>query len=294
MGRSVRSLLALTLALSCGAFAAPSAHACADADLPFSPAVRAQVEAAVLCLTNVERAAKSLPALKADKRLTAAAFGHSSDMAQQNYFSHTSLDGRTLGERVSATGYAWRSVGENIAAGYRTARSVMLGWMTSKGHCVNILREAWTGLGVGVAAGGGSYGVWWTQNFGRVAGGGGADSSATASCPHSKLAPAVSGGSDRKVGCIAAGCRRLKLQPLQRRKGMKLRVRGSISGPASCRRVSFAVKRGKRTLTTRKKLCKSRFVVTLKIPRVRGSVRGSARVSVRAGAGLNAVRKLRL
>src|SRR5215218_8024099 len=49
-------------------------------------------------------------------RLTIAAEGHSQDMAAKNFFSHTSADGRTLADRVSATGYAWSSLGENIAA----------------------------------------------------------------------------------------------------------------------------------------------------------------------------------
>src|SRR5204863_3708451 len=51
-------------------------------------------------------------------KLTLAAEGHSQDMAAKNYFSHTSADGRTLADRVDATGYAWSSLGENIAAGY--------------------------------------------------------------------------------------------------------------------------------------------------------------------------------
>ena len=50
--------------------------------------------------------------------LTLAAYGHSKDMADRNYFDHTSLDRRVLSDRINATGYAWSSIGENIAAGY--------------------------------------------------------------------------------------------------------------------------------------------------------------------------------
>ena len=56
-------------------------------------------------------------------------------MATQNYFSHTSADGRTLADRINATGYAWSALGENIAAGYPSVNAVVDGWMASDGHC---------------------------------------------------------------------------------------------------------------------------------------------------------------
>ena len=40
------------------------------------------------------------------------------DMAAQNYFSHTSADGRTLADRVNADRLCLERLGENIAAGY--------------------------------------------------------------------------------------------------------------------------------------------------------------------------------
>jgi hypothetical protein len=48
---------------------------------------------------------------------------------RNNYFSHTSLDGRTLAARVDATGYTWSVLGENIArASRRSAVSSQRGW----------------------------------------------------------------------------------------------------------------------------------------------------------------------
>ncbi len=44
-----------------------------------------------------------------------------------------------------------RYVGENVAAGYPTARAVMTGWMNSPGHRANILKREFNRLGVGVA-----------------------------------------------------------------------------------------------------------------------------------------------
>ena len=46
-----------------------------------------------------------------NERLFSAAAHHARDMATRNYFSHTSLEGRSLAERVAAEGYAWTSVG---------------------------------------------------------------------------------------------------------------------------------------------------------------------------------------
>ncbi|WP_245616348.1 CAP domain-containing protein [Deinococcus radiopugnans] len=105
------------------------------------------------------------PALTLNAQLAQAAQGHASDMAAKSYFSHTSQDGRTFVQRISATGYAFRTIGENIAAGQSTAQQVVAGWLQSEGHCRNIMNPSFRELGVGYAAGG-SYGHYWVQDFG--------------------------------------------------------------------------------------------------------------------------------
>ncbi|WP_219966463.1 CAP domain-containing protein [Deinococcus irradiatisoli] len=97
--------------------------------------------------------------------LAASAQAHAEDMAAHNYFSHTSLDGRTFDQRITATGYLWRSVAENIAAGQQTPAEVMTGWIASTGHCKNIFNPVLKELGVGYATGG-TYGKYWVQDFG--------------------------------------------------------------------------------------------------------------------------------
>ena len=121
-------------------------------------------EAKAFELTNAERAANGCPALAADDRLAAAARAHSADMAAQDYFDHVSQDGRSFVDRVKAAGYPAPGA-ENIAAGQRTAEAVIKGWMDSPGHRANILNCKLKTLGVGMARGG-SYGIYWTQNFG--------------------------------------------------------------------------------------------------------------------------------
>jgi uncharacterized protein YkwD len=101
-------------------------------------------------------------------RLFSAAARHSTDMAQNNYFSHTSLDGRTLGQRVRNEGYAWTGVGENIAAGQSSVNVVMSGWLSSPGHCANIMRATYTHVAVScVRQSGSTYGRYWTMVLAR-------------------------------------------------------------------------------------------------------------------------------
>ena len=114
---------------------------------------------------NQERAKVGCRALTANASLQRAAQGHSADMAANNYFSHTSLDGRTFADRIRAAGYVGSLLAENIAAGQPTASAVMASWMSSPGHRANILNCAYTSLGVGLARGG-TYGYYWTQDFG--------------------------------------------------------------------------------------------------------------------------------
>jgi uncharacterized protein YkwD len=99
--------------------------------------------------------------------LTTAAYGHSRDMADNNYFSHTSQDGRTFSQRITAAGYTWSRAGENIAAGYTSAQSVINGWMSSEGHCANLMNPNFRDMGLACARNNGSrYGWYWTQTLG--------------------------------------------------------------------------------------------------------------------------------
>jgi uncharacterized protein YkwD len=134
---------------------------------PAPPAVDDSItgyEDRVTALTNAEREAAGCAPLAVDERLRTAARGHSHDMAVNDYFSHTSLDGRSPTDRAREAGYSG-GVGENIAMGYRTPEDVMRGWMNSDGHRRNLLSCRYTVIGVGLAydARGRAY---WTQKFG--------------------------------------------------------------------------------------------------------------------------------
>jgi uncharacterized protein YkwD len=138
----------------------------------------ANFEAEALRLVNQQRAAGATcgsrgsfapaAALTWNARLGSAAYGHSRDMADNNYFSHDSLDGRSMIDRINATGYTWSTIGENIAAGYNSVQSVVSGWMASEGHCANLMNPRFTELGLACARNDAStYRAYWSQEFGR-------------------------------------------------------------------------------------------------------------------------------
>jgi uncharacterized protein YkwD len=123
------------------------------------------MEQLVFTLTNTQRIAAGCPALVWNDTLAAVARAHSADMAANNYFDHNNQAGLTPAQRVLAAGYSYTVTAENIAAGQPTAQDVMTSWMNSAGHKANIVNCDLHELGVGFATGG-SYGTYWTQDFG--------------------------------------------------------------------------------------------------------------------------------
>ena len=79
-------------------------------------------------------------------------------------FEHRRPDGSDCFTVLDEYGIRRTGSGENIAAGQRSAREVMLGWMNSPGHRANILNEGYTHIGIGYTKGG-SYNHNWTQLF---------------------------------------------------------------------------------------------------------------------------------
>jgi uncharacterized protein YkwD len=126
-----------------------------------TPAPAPSLGEQVVALANAARAEEGCDPLRIDARLTAAAQAHSDDMAAQDYFAHTSLDGRSAWDRILAAGYA-RPGGENIAQGQRSASEVHDAWMDSPDHRANILDCRFTAIGVGVE----TESWTWTQDFG--------------------------------------------------------------------------------------------------------------------------------
>ncbi|MBV71088.1 MAG: hypothetical protein CMH52_07020 [Myxococcales bacterium] len=108
------------------------------------------------------------PPLEMDVYLTYSARLHARDMGLNDYFEHTSLDGRSATDRMRQAGFMGASpTGENIAAGQSTAAEVVESWINSPGHCRNIMDPDYRVLGVGYSiAESGRFDTYWVQNFG--------------------------------------------------------------------------------------------------------------------------------
>jgi uncharacterized protein YkwD len=118
-------------------------------------------EADMLARLNQERAKRGLPALCLNKKLSAAAQGHSADMARNKQMTHTGSDGSSVGQRATRAGYTWSGVAENVAAGQASVSEVMRDWVNSPGHYNNIIGRY---KHVGFA---GEQSRYWTQVFGN-------------------------------------------------------------------------------------------------------------------------------
>jgi uncharacterized protein YkwD len=189
-GGAVRQLAAIvaTFALTLIAFtSAAAAHSrgCAHANSSIHSASHARLRRAVVCLVNRERAKHHLPKFVDNGRLDRSAQGWTNEMVTHRNFTH----GADFASRISAVGFDWSSVAENIAAGYQTPASVVRAWMQSTGHCQNILSPVYRMVGTGVSNGAPSTNDsgTWTQDFGLWMGQHAASASygAAEGCPYS-------------------------------------------------------------------------------------------------------------
>lgn len=155
----VMALLGITLScLACGG--AASTNTVSEEELVQGcPASQTPEACEVFALTNQARVDEGKPLLTYNAALAKAAYDHARDMHDQDYFDHTSKDGRTFSQRAKAAGYDAFPSAENIAWGQRSPAEVMDSWMTSSGHRANILGPSGE-IGVGYVDG------LWVQVFG--------------------------------------------------------------------------------------------------------------------------------
>jgi uncharacterized protein YkwD len=157
---------ALTLALAGPAAAATPSPATAAADAK-----------AVFSLINKERAAHGERALRWNTALASVAHRHDLLMAKYNQLSHRLPGEPSFGAEVTAAGYHWRSVGENV--GYNTDWSLN-GVLTlermmynerppNDDHRLNILNRAFRAVGVDVYMDAKHHKAWLTEVFAQPA-----------------------------------------------------------------------------------------------------------------------------
>ena len=114
---------------------------------------QSSMEDAVIAAMNRERAAYGLRPLRVNTRLALAADDRIADLFSKKYFNHVSPDGLQPFVWAQRRGYQYSVIGENLAAGYRSATGVVDGWMHSPGHRANILGRDFDEVGVAIAGG---------------------------------------------------------------------------------------------------------------------------------------------
>jgi uncharacterized protein YkwD len=128
-------------------------------------------ESTLIGMINDLRTSLSLTPYTSNSLLGNAARGHSQDMACNDYFSHTGLDGSTVGSRVASEGYSYSWVGENIYAGsgsYGTPQMAYNYWYNSSAHYANMTNTNYTEIGIGfITCADSTYQNYFTANFAR-------------------------------------------------------------------------------------------------------------------------------
>jgi uncharacterized protein YkwD len=121
---------------------------------------------------NAARAQYGRAPLALNSTITAVAYGHAADMLAYNYFSHTSRNGMTYRQRLTAGGVSYGYSGENICyLGGGGGIQATLNWCHAQfwaepypgggNHKDNILSPNYRRIGIGIASGGGKVYVVW-------------------------------------------------------------------------------------------------------------------------------------
>ena len=107
--------------------------------------------------------------------LVSAAHKHNLAMAKANTLSHQLKGEAALGSRVSAAGYRWSAVGENVAYNGRRSEDGVLAVQKAMynekppndGHRKNILSETYVHVGIDVISDSQHDKVWLVTDFGK-------------------------------------------------------------------------------------------------------------------------------
>ncbi len=145
-----KSLLFLILILLVGSFFLSFMRTNFSSVLGISSNVTLQE---LLVLTNKEREANGLPALKLSNELSSAAEGKASSMLSENYWAHESPSGVTPWVFIKNAGYNYTYAGENLARGFTNTEEVINAWMASPTHRQNMLSGNYKEVGFAIRTG---------------------------------------------------------------------------------------------------------------------------------------------
>ncbi|WP_028307763.1 stalk domain-containing protein [Desulfitibacter alkalitolerans] len=124
--------------------------------------INKSLERQIFDMTNAIRVKEGLDPVLWHSDAARAAYAHSKDMSDRNYFDHMSPEGKGPGNRVKDANIAFQSVLENIAMNTINSAETLHAWMNSEGHREAILHDGITHLGVGVFS---ERNIYYTQVF---------------------------------------------------------------------------------------------------------------------------------
>ncbi len=107
----------------------------------------------LLNLTNQQRTAVGLSQLRLNDKLSVAAAQKAQDMFSNNYWSHTSPQGKTPWVFITDSGYQYTMAGENLAKNFSDSRGVVEAWMASPTHKENIVKPGYQDVGFAIVNG---------------------------------------------------------------------------------------------------------------------------------------------
>ena len=94
-------------------------------------------------------------------KLNQSATAYAQKMSSQGFFSHTDEHGQNVVDRVEATGYSWKVVGENLGTGQNDVKEALKDWIESESHCKMMMDPKFEEIGLG------RYQKIWVLHLGR-------------------------------------------------------------------------------------------------------------------------------
>jgi len=135
----------------------------------FQKYLSAVLSSVLINQTNSERNGREISSLLHNPILQQAAKLKADDMANKEYFAHTSPDGKEPWHWLNLVDYKYEKVGENLAVNFIDSQDVTRAWMDSPSHRDNLLDNDYTEIGIATAEGlhNGRKAIYVVQFFGN-------------------------------------------------------------------------------------------------------------------------------
>jgi len=121
--------------------------------LPQFALANSDLKSKIIQLTNIDRSQFDLPILKNNSELDHAAYLKAQDMINNDYFAHTSPQGKDSWYWFEKANYDYHYAGENLAINFNNANEVNNAWMNSPTHRENILNKNYSEIGIAIISG---------------------------------------------------------------------------------------------------------------------------------------------